>query len=193
MIRIRNTAFSIKNTVPFDFFTSPILSFPGLQFLLTYFLFHQIRSALKWDRWMALMGIKTADGKQNFKTCLHFLNFKVGSPSGILLPLSALHAIRRFRMQFALQVIWLPLAKALKESEILLQVSGRNLTTACNTLLFSRIFWILHAVANSFWQDAKRNFMSFCRILSTLCSQIVFHNVPHFSLRRQKSETKSTA
>ncbi len=24
-------------------------------------------------------------------------------------------------------------------------------------------------------------FMSFCRILSTLCSQVVFHNVPHFS------------
>jgi hypothetical protein len=47
----------------------------------------------------ALIGIKTAEGKQNFKT---FLNFKLSSPSGILPTLSALHAIRRFRMQFAL-------------------------------------------------------------------------------------------
>jgi hypothetical protein len=38
-----------------------------------------------------------------------------------------------------------------------------------------------------------RHFMSFCRILSTLCSQVVFHNVPHFSRRRQKSGIKSTA
>jgi hypothetical protein len=51
------------------------------------------------------MGIKTAQGKQNFKTCLHFLNFKLSSPSGILSKLSALHAIRRFRMQFALKGI----------------------------------------------------------------------------------------
>ncbi len=36
-------------------------------------------------------------------------------------------------------------------------------------------------------------FMSFCRILSTLCRQVVFHIVPHFSHRRQKSGTKSTA
>jgi hypothetical protein len=53
----------------------------------------------------ALIGIKTAEGKQNFKTCLHFLNFKLSSPSGILPTLSALHAIRRFRMQFALKGI----------------------------------------------------------------------------------------
>jgi hypothetical protein len=53
----------------------------------------------------ALMGIETADGKQNFKTCLHFLNFKLSSSSGILPQLSALHAIRRFRLQFALKSI----------------------------------------------------------------------------------------
>jgi hypothetical protein len=47
----------------------------------------------------ALMGIKTADGKQNFKTYLHFVNFKLRSPSCILLSVSALHAIRGFRMQ----------------------------------------------------------------------------------------------
>ena len=51
----------------------------------------------------ALMGIITAEGKQNFKTCLHFLNFKLSSPSSILLTLLALHAIRSFRMQFALR------------------------------------------------------------------------------------------
>jgi hypothetical protein len=49
------------------------------------------------------MGIKTAEGKQNFKNCLHFLSFKLSSPSGILPTLSALHAIRRFRLQFALK------------------------------------------------------------------------------------------
>ncbi len=53
----------------------------------------------------ALMGIKTAEGKQNFKTCLHFCNYKSSSPSGILTTISALHAIRRFRMQFALKGI----------------------------------------------------------------------------------------
>jgi hypothetical protein len=49
----------------------------------------------------ALMGIITAEGKQNFKTCLHFLKFKFSSPSGILPTLSALHAIRGFRRQVA--------------------------------------------------------------------------------------------
>ncbi len=34
--------------------------------------------------------------------------------------------------------------------------------------------------------------MSFCRILSTLCSQVVFHNLPQFSRGRQKSGIKST-
>ncbi len=53
----------------------------------------------------ALMGIKTADGKQNLKTFLYFVNFKLRSPSGILLSVSALHAIRGFREQFALKGI----------------------------------------------------------------------------------------
>ncbi len=30
------------------------------------------------------------------------------------------------------------------------------------------------------------SFMSFCRTLSTLCSHIVFHNLPHFSRGRGK-------
>ncbi len=53
----------------------------------------------------ALMGIKTTDGKQNFKTYLHFVKFKLRSPSGILLSVLALHAIRGFRKQFALKGI----------------------------------------------------------------------------------------
>jgi hypothetical protein len=53
----------------------------------------------------ALMGIKTADGKQNFKTYLYFVNFKLRSPNGILQSVSALHAIRGFRLQFALKGI----------------------------------------------------------------------------------------
>ncbi len=33
--------------------------------------------------------------------------------------------------------------------------------------------------------------MSFCRILSTLCSQIIFHNLPHFGKRAgQKVQRK---
>jgi hypothetical protein len=51
------------------------------------------------------MGIITPEGKQNFITCLHVLKFKLSSPSGILPTLSGLHAIRRFRMQFALKGI----------------------------------------------------------------------------------------
>jgi hypothetical protein len=35
--------------------------------------------------------------------------------------------------------------------------------------------------------------MSFYRILSTLCRQVVFHIVPHFSCGRQKSGAKNTA
>ncbi len=53
----------------------------------------------------ALMGIKTADGKHNFKTCLHFLVFLLSSLNGILPTLSALHAIHSFRIQFALMGI----------------------------------------------------------------------------------------
>jgi hypothetical protein len=41
------------------------------------------------------MDVKTADGKHNFKTCLYFLILKLSPLSGILLTLSALHAIRR--------------------------------------------------------------------------------------------------
>jgi hypothetical protein len=53
------------------------------------------------------MGIKIAEGKQNFKTWLHFLSFKLSFPSGILRTLSVLHAIRRFHMQCALKGITL--------------------------------------------------------------------------------------
>ena len=34
--------------------------------------------------------------------------------------------------------------------------------------------------------------MSFCHILSTLCSQVVFHNLPQFSRGRQNNGMKST-
>jgi hypothetical protein len=34
-------------------------------------------------------------------------------------------------------------------------------------------------------------FLSFCRILSTLCSQVIFHNLPHFGKRAgQKIQRK---
>ncbi len=63
------------------------------------------------------MSIKTADGKHNFKTCLYFKIFKLSSLSGTLLTLSALHAIRRFRMQSALKGIWLPFATCPKGNQ----------------------------------------------------------------------------
>jgi hypothetical protein len=69
----------------------------------------------------ALMGIKTADGKQNFTFC--------NSSKG--------------------------------KSATLLQAAGRYSTTACNTLVFSRIFWILHAVSNPFLQAATGNLIPF--------------------------------
>jgi hypothetical protein len=53
----------------------------------------------------ALIGIKTADGKHNFKTFLLFLNLKISSHSGIFPTLAALNAICRFRMQFSLKGI----------------------------------------------------------------------------------------
>jgi hypothetical protein len=54
---------------------------------------------------LTFMSIKTADGKQNFKTCFYFLNLEFSSLSSILQTLSALHAIRGFRMPFALKGI----------------------------------------------------------------------------------------
>jgi hypothetical protein len=42
-------------------------------------------------------------------------------------------------------------------------------------------------------KERVKNFMSFCPILSTLCSLVVFHNVPHLSCRQRKSGTKSTS
>jgi hypothetical protein len=44
---------------------------------------------------------KTADDKQNFNTWFYFLKLEFSPLSGILLTLSALHAIRGFRMPFA--------------------------------------------------------------------------------------------
>ncbi len=38
---------------------------------------------------------------------------------------------------------------------------------------------------------SKEFFMSFCRILSTLCSQVIFNNIPHFGKRAgQKVQRK---
>ncbi len=66
---------------------------------------HQIRLALKCMVGLTFMSTKTADGKQNFKTCFYFLNLEFSYLSGILQALSALHAIRGFRMPLALKVV----------------------------------------------------------------------------------------
>ena len=60
------------------------------------------------------MSIKTADSNQNFKTCLHFLKFKLSSPSGILQTLLALYAILGLCMLYALKGVLKSFAIALK-------------------------------------------------------------------------------
>ena len=60
------------------------------------------------------MGIETADGKQNFKLASILFLSELSSPSGILLKRSALHAIRRFRMQSDQKGDRLPFATAPK-------------------------------------------------------------------------------
>jgi hypothetical protein len=63
------------------------------------------------------MGIETADGKQKFKlACILFFS-ELSSLSGILLTWSALHAIRRFRMQRDQKGDRLPFATAPKSFE----------------------------------------------------------------------------
>jgi hypothetical protein len=60
------------------------------------------------------MGIGTADGKQNFKLASILFFSKLSSPSGILLKLSSLHAISRFRLQSDQKGDRLPFATAPK-------------------------------------------------------------------------------
>jgi hypothetical protein len=60
------------------------------------------------------MGIETADGKQNFKLASILFFSELSSPSGILLKGSALHAIRKFRMQSDQKGDRLPFATAPK-------------------------------------------------------------------------------
>ncbi len=60
------------------------------------------------------MGIETADGKQNSKVASILFLSELSSPSGILLKWSALHAIRRFRMQSDQKGHRLPFATAPK-------------------------------------------------------------------------------
>ncbi len=60
------------------------------------------------------MSIETADGKQNFKPVSILFFSELSSLSGILLTLSALHAISRFRMQSDQKGDRLPFATAPK-------------------------------------------------------------------------------
>jgi hypothetical protein len=53
------------------------------------------------------------------------------------------------------------LQQLIRISESLLQAAERYQIPACNTFLFSRIFWILHAVSNTFWLFAKRRQITF--------------------------------
>jgi hypothetical protein len=60
------------------------------------------------------MGMEAADGNQIFQLGSIWVFSKLSSPSGILLTLSALHAIRRFRMQSDQKGDRLPFATAPK-------------------------------------------------------------------------------
>jgi hypothetical protein len=82
------------------------------------------------------MGIETADGKQNFKLSSILFFPELSSPSGILLTWTALHAIRRFRMQSdqkgnqlpfatAPKVIWVPLANCQRVMEHRMQIQKK--------------------------------------------------------------------
>jgi hypothetical protein len=73
------------------------------------------------------MGIETADGKQSFKLASILFFSELSSPSGILLTWSALHAIRRFRMQSDQKGDWLPFATAPKVIWALL-ANGQRVT-----------------------------------------------------------------
>ncbi len=53
------------------------------------------------------------------------------------------------------------LQQLIRISVSLLQAAGRYQKATCNTFLFSRIFFILHAVSNTFWLFAKRRQTTF--------------------------------
>jgi hypothetical protein len=52
-------------------------------------------------------------------------------------------------------------------------ITGIFVSQPVNGIYFTQLIY--------FTLDFMYFIMSFCRILSTLCSQVVFHNVPHFS------------
>ncbi len=53
------------------------------------------------------------------------------------------------------------LQQPIRLSASLLQAAGRYQIAACKTFLFSQIFWILHAVSDTFWLFAKRRQTTF--------------------------------
>jgi hypothetical protein len=58
-------------------------------------------------------------------------------------------------------------------------------------LIFFSTYVLSLNLDENFMGIAVLYFMSFCRILSTLCSQVVFHNIPHFGKRAgQKVQRK---
>ncbi len=122
---------------------------------------------------ISLMVIKTADGKQNFLTCLHLLNFKLGSPSRLLPTLSALHAIRRYHMQFAPKDIWLPFAIALKAISDPLKSCRKafDYRMQHGTLLFCRIFWILNLW--SFFASCNKNLIPFIAVKTARRTKLI--------------------
>ena len=89
------------------------------------------------------MGIETADGKQNFKLASILFLAALSSPSGILLTWTALHAIRRFRMQSDQKGDRLPFATAPKVIWAPLANFQRVMSTACK---YKKIRKELHAV-----------------------------------------------
>jgi hypothetical protein len=95
----------------------------------------------------ALVGIKTADGKQNFKTYLQFVNFKISQRY-----IAIIIGVAYNSMQFALKDIWLPFAIALKS----IAYPFASCRKVCDYYM-QLFFWILHEVSNPFLQAAKGN------------------------------------
>ncbi len=72
----------------------------------------------------ALMGIKTADGKQNFKTHLYFF-FIIKFSQWYIVNIIGVACKFRIPQAICFKVIWLPFAIAQKEIAALLQAAGR--------------------------------------------------------------------
>jgi hypothetical protein len=104
------------------------------------------------------MGIKTADGKHNFKTCLYFFIFKL-SPLANIIGVACNSQIPHAICSKGYLITFCNSSKGNQRPFCKLQ-EGIRLPYAI-LFDFRRFFWILHAVSNPLLQVAKRNLIPF--------------------------------